>query len=102
MHVQAAMQLQVTLTYLPLASSGGIRVVKEVDITVKSAPAMVPHLPANTVTDRSCFNVGPPVQRTIIPAAPLTLCDRYTFSTAATQQTDLCCAACKACPCLIG
>ena len=97
-YAQVALQLQVTLTYLPLASSSGMRVVKEVDMTVKSAPAVVPHLPANIVTDRSCFNVGPPVQRTIIPAAPLTLCDRYTFSTAAPQQTDLCCASCKACP----
>lgn len=104
-HAQVALQLQVTLAYMPLASSPGMRMVKEVDITVKSAPAVVPHLPASIVTDRSCFNVRPPVQRTIIPAAALTLCDRYTSSTAATQQTDLCCAPCKASPvplCLIG
>ena len=65
--------MQVSLTYNP---TGGAQVHKEVIIAVKSGPAHMPRLPAHIITDRTCFNVGPAAQRTVIPSTRLTVSDR--------------------------
>ena len=72
--------LQVTLVYQPPPSAGGTRVVKDMTVAVQSGLAHMPHLPQQAVTGRSCFNVGLPIHRTVIPAAILTLRDRYAVS----------------------